>query len=404
VRRSRRLALAAGVVVLVVAAAAGGQLLRSVPRVVVGPDLAATYTVPGAAPSLPWSGSGQGAIYLKGTGWLGQTAGQVPVAIASTTKLMTAEVVLSSHPLALGASGPMVTIAAADVSLYQQEFAQDDSVVPVVAGERLSELQLLEGLLLPSGDNLAVVLADWDAGSQSNFVALMNSRARGLGMSQTKYVDSSGLDPASVSTASDLARLALVVMAQPVLASIVAMKQAVLPVAGKVLNYDFVLGKEGIVGMKSGWTSSAGGCFVFAATRMVAGQTAELVGAVVGQPGNATTAIELAQKVSVGLLAASWPELQVVQPLALGQTLGQVSAPWQPVVTVRSMRSISVLGWPGLNFRLSFRAYPHRPPIAAGQEVVVVTAQTKGGVAYADPGVTATRLDRAPLSWRLVRV
>lgn len=353
---------------------------------------------------MPWSAFGQGAIYLKGTGWLGQTVGQIPVAIASTTKLMTADVVLSSHPIAVGTSGPVVTITAADVSLYRQEFAQDDSVVPVLAGEKLSELQLLEGLLLPSGDNLAVVLADWDAGSESTFVALMNNRARALGMSQTKYADSSGLDPASVSTASDLTRLALAVMAQPVLASVVAMKQAVLPVAGKVLNYDFVLGKEGIVGMKSGWTSSAGGCFVFAATEAVAGQTAELVGAVLGQPGNATTAIELAQKVSVGLLTASWPELELVQPVALGQRLGQVTAAWQPAVTVRSTRLISVLGWPGLTFRLNFRVYPHRVPVAAGQEVAVVTAQTKGGVGYADPGVTAVRLERAPLSWRLLRV
>jgi D-alanyl-D-alanine carboxypeptidase (penicillin-binding protein 5/6) len=396
--------MAAGVAVLVVAAAAAGQLLRPVPQVMVRPDLAASYTVPGAAPNLPWSAFGQGAIYLQGTGWLGQTAGQTPVAIASTTKLMTADVVLDSHPLAVGTSGPMVTITAADVALYQQEFDQDDSVVPVAAGEKLSELQLLEGLLLPSGDNLAVVLADWDAGSQSNFVALMNSRARALRMTQTKYVDSSGLDPASVSTASDLTRLALVVMAQPVLASVVAMKQAILPVAGKVLNYDFVLGEEGIVGMKSGWTSSAGGCFVFAATRVVSGQPAVLVGAVLGQPGNATSAIELAQKVSVGLLTASWPELEPVQPMASGQMLGQVSAPWQAAIPVRSTRSISVLGWPGLNFRLSFRAYPHRLPIAAGHEVAVVTVLTKNGVAFADPGVTAARLGGAPLTWRLLRV
>jgi D-alanyl-D-alanine carboxypeptidase (penicillin-binding protein 5/6) len=317
---------------------------------------------------------------------------------------MTADVVLGSHPLAVGASGPLVTITAANVSLYQQEFAQDDSVVPVVAGEKLSELQLLEGLLLPSGDNLAVVLADWDAGSQSNFVALMNSRARALGMSQTKYVDSSGLDPASVSTASDLARLALVVMTQPVLASVVAMKQAILPVAGKVLNYDFVLGKDGIVGMKSGWTSSSGGCFVFAAIRVVAGQTAELVGAVLGQPGNATTAIELAQKVSVGLLAASWPLLEIVQPMTLGERLGQIRAPWQPAVPIQSTRLVSVLGWPGLTFRLTFRAYPHQPPLVAGQRVAMVTVKTKGGVGYSDPGVTAFRLGRAPLGWRLLRV
>jgi D-alanyl-D-alanine carboxypeptidase (penicillin-binding protein 5/6) len=297
----------------------------------------------------------------------------------------------------------MVTISAPDAALYQQELAQGDSVVRVMSGEQLSELQLLEGLLLPSGDNLAVVLAEWDAGSEARFVTLMNRRAHALGMTQTKYADSSGLDPASVSTASDLTRLARAVMAQPALAAILAMRQAVLPLAGVVRNYDSVLGKDGMVGMKTGWTSAAGGCFVFAATELVGGQPAELVGAMLGQPGNATTAIELAQSESVALVAATWPRLEDVHPVVVGQRLGQVRSAWQAPVPVRAARSINWLGWPGLRFALSLRVLREQPAVSPGQEVATVTAQPPGGVSRSARGLSSGRVSAAPLSWRLLR-
>jgi D-alanyl-D-alanine carboxypeptidase (penicillin-binding protein 5/6) len=334
---------------------------------------------------------------------VGQTLAQTSVAIASTTKLMTADLVVGSHPLGPGASGPLVTITAPDATLYQQEFADGDSVVRVVNGEQLSELQLLEGLLLPSGDNLAVVLAEWDAGSEAKFVYLMNRRAHALGMTQTKYADSSGVDPASVSTASDLTRLALAVMAQPSLAGILAKRQAVLPVAGVVRNYDSVLGQDGMVGMKTGWTSVAGGCFVFAATELVAGRPAELVGAMLGQAGNATTAIELAQTESVALVAATWPRLEEVHPVVAGQSVGQVRSSWQAPVPVRAARSIDWLGWPGLHFALSLRVLRERPPVSSGQAVAVVTAHPSDGVGRSARGLTTGRVTTVPLSWRLLR-
>ena len=72
----------------------------------------------------------------------------------------------------------------------------------MAAGESLTELQALEGLLIPSGNNLAVLLADWDAGSTDAFVAKMNSAAQTLGLTSSHFVDVSGLDPGSESTAT----------------------------------------------------------------------------------------------------------------------------------------------------------------------------------------------------------
>ena len=69
-----------------------------------------------------------------------------------------------------------------------------DSLVPVAAGETLTEGQALEALLLPSADNMGWILARWDAGSRAAFAALMNTAARRLGMTGTRYTDPSGLD------------------------------------------------------------------------------------------------------------------------------------------------------------------------------------------------------------------
>ena len=79
----------------------------------------------------------------------------------------------------------------------------------VRAGEKLTERQALEAMLIPSGNNIAWMLARWDAGSDGAFVATMNARARSLGLRQTRYADASGADPATVSTAADQFRLTL---------------------------------------------------------------------------------------------------------------------------------------------------------------------------------------------------
>ncbi len=137
----------------------------------------APVTVAGPVPSLPWPPSAESAVAVTGIGTVGSGWPASPVPIASLAKVMTAEVVLRDHPLAPGQSGPEVTISAADQAAYQADEAAGDSVAPVVAGETLNELQLLEGLLIPSADNLAPVVARWDAGSQAAFVARMNATA-----------------------------------------------------------------------------------------------------------------------------------------------------------------------------------------------------------------------------------
>jgi D-alanyl-D-alanine carboxypeptidase (penicillin-binding protein 5/6) len=150
----------------------------------------------------------------------------------------------------------------------------------------LTELQALQALLLPSANNIAAVLARWDAGSTGRFVTRMNATARALGMAHTRYTDPSGFDEATVSTAADQVRLVGRAMSLPVFASIVATPSATLPVAGTVHNTDHLLGQDGFVGVKTGNTDAAGGCFAFRAIRSVGGKQTTITGVVLGQPGS----------------------------------------------------------------------------------------------------------------------
>jgi len=209
---------------------------------------------------------------------------------------MTAYLVLRDHPLRQGEDGPMITLSDADVADTDRRRRQQESVVSVAAGEQLSELQALQALLVPSANNIAAVLARWDAGSTDRFVARMNATARSLGMTRTRYTDPSGYDEATVSTATDQLRLVDRAMRLPVLASIVATPSVRLPVAGTVHNTDTLLGHDGFVGVKTGSDEAAGGCFAFRAIRLVDGKRTTITGVVLGQPGG--------DRIAAGLAAA----------------------------------------------------------------------------------------------------
>ena len=145
--------------------------------------------------------------------------------------------------------------------------------------------QALQALLLPSANNIAAVLARWDAGSVDRFVARMNGAARSLGMKRTRYTDPSGYDGATVSTAADQVRIVDQAMRLPVFANIVATPSATLPVAGTVHNTDSLLGYDGFVGVKTGSDSAAGSCFAFRAIRWIDGRQKTVTGVVLGQLG-----------------------------------------------------------------------------------------------------------------------
>src|SRR5581483_9001153 len=297
-RHVPRAVIAGLLVIAAIAAARGLQSPASSSRDASPTDLAGSdhrVAVGDAVPSTVWPRYGQAAVQM-GNSRIEDGPNQHAAPIASLAKVMTAYLVLSDHPLRAGQSGPTITLTTADVADTDRRAERDESIVPIEAGEQLTELQALQALLLPSANNIAAVLARWDAGSEDRFVARMNATARSLGMTHTRYTDPSGFDAGTVSTAADQVRIVDRAMGVPMFASIVAAPTAWLPVAGTVHNTNTLLGYGGFVGVKTGSDDAAGGCFAFRAIRRIDGTWTTITGVVLGQPGH--------DRITAGLAAA----------------------------------------------------------------------------------------------------
>ncbi|MCF8564350.1 D-alanyl-D-alanine carboxypeptidase [Alicyclobacillus tolerans] len=364
---------------------AGVQIFRPIPA----PKFQVTgntLTSPGSL-QLQWPTNGQAIVAVDGEGVVGQFGNQTPVPIASLTKMMTALLVLERHPLAPGQQGPVLTLTQQDVQIYNHDLATGQSVMKVQAGEQLSERQLLEGLLLPSGNNIASVLANWTSGNSAAFVQAMNQKAKSLGMTHTTYTTVSGADSTTVSTAADQLKVVEADMKIRAFRHIVDMPQATLPVSGTVYNVDYALGKDGIVGIKTGNLTKA--CFAFAANDKVQGHTYLVVGDVLNQGGYQPlmTALTASEK----LIQSADAALKVVTVIPKGQTLGEIVTPWGSKTTVVAKQSVSMLTWPGRKVAVEFKANTLAQSISAGTTVgtavissgdqqVKVPVQTTGGI------------------------
>ena len=229
-----------------------------------------------------WPREGQGA-YVLGDGQQVASPSESPVPIASLAKVMTAYLVLKHFPLQPGGSGPLFMVGKNDVAETDRMRHGGQSIVDIQAGEQLSERDALMAILLPSANNVALLIARQVAGSVSSFVDEMNGTARTLGMSRTRYTDPSGYDASTVSTAQDQLRLARLVAENGTLAAMMATPSYSLPIAGTVSNTDTLLGQDGFVGMKTGSDSAAGGCFMFRSSWHVTSGVVTLIGVVLGQ-------------------------------------------------------------------------------------------------------------------------
>jgi serine-type D-Ala-D-Ala carboxypeptidase (penicillin-binding protein 5/6) len=291
VYRARRRRPLLGVVLVLLLARTAGQLLHDAGHVRI--PTAHTHNDPRRTdmPAVSWPQQGQAALVL-GNGRPAASPHEQPAPIASLAKVMTAYLTLKRYPLSGAQDGFTITITATQAQAEAQDTAENQSGVAVAAGEQLTERQLLEALLIPSGNNIARILAAQVAGSETSFVAEMNAEARALGMDQTTYTDPSGFDPSTVSTAADQLRVFERAMRFRVFRQIVSMASVTLAVAGTVTNYDQLIA-EGYAG-KTGSDSAAGGCLAFFTHVTVGGRLLTAVGVVMGQGQGSDTSMILA--------------------------------------------------------------------------------------------------------------
>ncbi|HVM11060.1 MAG TPA: D-alanyl-D-alanine carboxypeptidase family protein, partial [Actinomycetota bacterium] len=299
--------------------------------------------------------------------------------IASTTKVMTALIVLES------------TTPFEVVVVSERAAAEPGARLGLRAGERIEVRQLLQALMLQSANDAAVALAEHVSGSVERFVRRMNRRARALGLRRTRFASPNGLDDRGRSTARDLARLTVEAMRHERFAEIVATKRHRVPAdAGpdrRVQNRNVLLWLyRGATGVKTGYTAAAGYCLVATAER----RDLHLVAVVLGSPREAFS--DTAALLNHGFRAY---ERRTLSPA--GGSLPAAGIAGRRVPLVLAEEASAVLRR-GEEVEREVRLEPGlRLPVREGQEVGTVTYTAGGAVVAEVPVRAAAAVEPAPV-------
>ncbi len=347
--------------------------------------------------ALPWPAYGQSAVGAAGYGLLATNNPQVSAPTASVAKVITALAVLKQKPLALGEQGPILTMTTADVAIYNSYYSLGGSVARVASGETISEYQALQALMLPSANNFADSLAIWAFGSVDKYIAYTNQLTAEFGLKQTKVADASGFSSDTMSSAQDLVVLGLEAIKNPVLAQIVSQQQADIPIAGTVRNVNWLLGVDGVNGIKTGDTDAAGGCYLFSALRKIEGKDVTVVGAIMGAPSR-NTAITNARP----LVTAMDSGFKLITPVKAGQVVGNYKSAWGGKVNVIAGKDLSMLSWKGsaVNISISGSLLPVKSGIAKGANVGQIKA-VAGTQSATSPVILSQKINQPSITWRI---
>lgn len=371
-KRRATLWISSGVVVVLIASYGLWALYRPLPRLT--PEQATkTTTIQTPASSLAWPAS-QSAIGIVGQSVLETHGAQTPVPTASTAKMITVLTVLKKKPLQAGQQGPMITLSDSDVAIYAAYKAADGSAVQVEAGEQISEYQMLQAILLPSANNIADSLAIWAYGSLDAYATAANTYMKSLNLHNTTVgKDASGLDPSTTSTAEDLVRIGMLMMQNPVLAQIVGQQTATnIPVAGTIKNVNFLLGKNNIIGIKTGNSDQAGGAFVSAAQVKVDGKQLTLVTARVAAP-NLFDAVQG----SLPFIVSAESNFKSINIVKAGDSIGRYNLPWGGTVEAVAASSLQRSVWAGSSQASTVTLESISSSSSAGDSVGKLTSGTE---------------------------
>ncbi len=291
--------------------------------------------------NVEWPKDVQSAVGAVGYGVLASNGKQDPLPIASVAKVMVALAVLKQKPLKIGDQGEAITINQDDVDYYNRVLLNDGSNTAVVVGEEITQYQALQALLLPSSNNMAYTLAKWAFGSEEKYLIFANNLAKSLGMKNTNFDDASGFSSKTTSTAEDLTRLAVNAMDVPIIAEIAIQKEAVIPVAGRIFNVNRLLGRENIVGIKTGNTDQAGGCFMAASKKKIGDQEVIAVSVVLG-----STHLGEALSDSLPLINSVLDGFKSKTAIKKGQKVANYNIPWGGVSEIVADSDVNVVYWP----------------------------------------------------------
>ncbi|OCC09792.1 serine hydrolase [Streptomyces sp. PTY087I2] len=382
------------------------QVMRPLPEPSLELTAKPTYTFEGGGTELSWPGQGQSAVMVDGVGSLGSEGAQKPAPIASVAKVMTAYVILQGHPLKGDEEGEKITV---DQKAEDESKRPDESTAPLSKGQELTQRQLLQLLMIPSGNNAARLLARWDAGSEDAFIDKMNDAAEELGMKGSTYTDPSGLEKTTVSTATDQLKLAQAVMRNEVFREIVDMPEVEIEgIDGKIYNNNTLLLQPGVSGIKTGSSTPAGGNLLWSANTKVDGKMLWIYGAVMGQQagtGRVYDSLELSLQNSLKLIKDTQEAATSATVVKKGDVVGYVDNGFGGQAPVVATKNLKAVGWSGLKVELKVtdngKGIAHAAK--AGTEVGSVTVGTGTGKVSA-PVVLQSDLPEAAFGDKLTRI
>lgn len=372
IRRRKKRGVLLILFIILLAAYIAWALLRPLPYI--QPDKTSkTISINTPPSSLVWPTS-QAAVGILDSN-IEETKGeQTPVPTASTAKVITALVVLDKKPLALKKPGPKITFNGDDMASFSKYLAQDGSVLPVKSGEQITEYQALQAMLLPSANNIADTLAIWAFGSIDDYSKAANEYLANYGFKQTKVGDdASGLLPETTSTALELMKIGKLAMGNPIIAQIVSQSEASgIPQVDKIKNTNYLLGSDGIVGIKTGHSDQAGGVFIGAAKVKVNGQTKTIVTAVMKAPDRST-----AMKQSLALIRSAEANFKPLTLIKKGSVVGSYLQPWGGKINAIATKDLKLSVWNGTAAKSTIKIRAIKPETNSGKIVGSISSENE---------------------------
>lgn len=308
----------------------------------VAPTTRAVGVQPVAAPVADpaWPAEGEAAIAIDGVPETLSSAATAPESIASITKVVTALVVLDRLPLAPGEQGPSYAFTQADSADYWQYRARGESSLDVPVDGSLTELQMLQGMLIASANNYAQRLASDLFGTDAEFSVAANRYLAERGIEGITIVNPTGIEAGNTATPAALIGLAERALANPVIAEIVRTPELTLPGAGTFRNGNALLSDPGVVGIKTGTLDAWN--LLTAKDITVGDATIRAYAAVLGQPGPDTR-----NQATRDLFARIEQELQPSPSVTAGTVVGKVETLWSDDIDIVTAADATVVLWNG---------------------------------------------------------
>ncbi len=349
-RRRRRGWIVTGIVAAVLLGLVGGYVgyALTAPLPAATGDATPPTAQPGPAAKIVLPVDGAYALSVAGGeeflgpdgGALSTVSADDPQPMASITKVITALVILDAKPLAgPDDPGPTITFSKADHDLYDAYYVRGATIAAMPTGSTMSLHDALEMMLVISATNYADAVSTWAFGSRSAFLRAAKDWLAANGFARTTVVEPTGLDPRSVSTPSELIALGKLAMANPVIASIVAMSALDVPGFEGQGNTNTLLGVDGIRGVKTGTLETAN--LLFSSQLDVGvGEPLQLTGVVLGA--YSRDSIDGEVRAWLDSIRAGFHEVTVNER---GATIGTYTTPWGASARMVLADSVALLTW-----------------------------------------------------------